>query len=340
MPTATRAQVAQKQAELSASVLCDGLEEAKADFDKKRQWKEPSTAEKIAIGKQLLAHTKSLAQLQASLKRQGLQHGAGTLYRWRDHVVNETRPRHRGGQHHLTSPRRAELKAEAETAIGARSAQSKRKFKGMLLAAMLASRKDRGMSSLGIKSLAKRTTNRYISTEYNTCKPQFSTQARWLACRDLRNAVTLYCLIKAVMFDRGSCKWILAHNCHNADFTTISFGYVSHSENKKVVVPKDMQRTREIEVVARKSATLPHSVKYASLQSANGATGDILLLYTTKLEWFPDCIRQRQTEIKKGLEFSAKVAAKIKTCLDKVTAEYQTLVPLPNLAHDRLLCLS
>ena len=278
----TRTQVVDRQKRVAAKVLKGTLEEEKAHVVK--AWKEPSTALKLEIGQLLAEKQQSLKQLQARLKRQGYQHGSGTIYRWRDKHIKGHRPRHSGGQDQLTSPRRESLQKETAAAVLNRSAKSKKKFRTLLVKAIAGSREDRGESALGLTTVRKNATPRYINNVFNIVKPQYTTLPRWLACRDIRNAITLYCIMKAVMFDRNFSMWILCFNCHNADFSTICFGYVSHSENKRVVVPKDLHRTREIEVVATKSSTLPHSIKYASLQAGNGGTGDILLLYKVNLD--------------------------------------------------------
>ena len=52
-------------------------------------------------------------------------------------------------------------------------------------------------------------------------KPQaVTTKVRWIACNYIRNAYTLYCVLKACMCDQVLGKWILPHNTWNYDTST------------------------------------------------------------------------------------------------------------------------
>ena len=122
-------------------------------------YKEPPTELKLEVGEQLLNHKKTWQELSASMKRQGYHHSKPALYRWKEHYAAGTRPRHAGGQTNLTSPQRKLVDDQAATAVVTRSAKSVKAFKRLVALAYLNSRKERGVSSLGIPKKNNATCN-------------------------------------------------------------------------------------------------------------------------------------------------------------------------------------
>ena len=152
--TKTRSQVHDKKQELEETVLLGTLEEEQSKIE--IIYKEPPTELKLEVGEQLFNHKKTWQDLSASMKRQGYHHSKPALYRWKEHYAAGTRPRHAGGQTNLTSPQRKLVDDQAATAVVTRSAKSVKAFKRLVALAYLNSRKERGVSSLGIPP--KKTT--------------------------------------------------------------------------------------------------------------------------------------------------------------------------------------
>jgi hypothetical protein len=296
----TRSQVHDKKQELEETVLLGTLEEEQSKIE--IIYKEPPTELKLQVGEQLLNHKKTWQELSASMKRQGYHHSKPALYRWKEHYAAGTRPRHAGGQTNLTSPQRKLVDDQAATAVVTRSAKSVKAFKRLVALAYLNSRKERGVSSLGIPKKKQRNLQRFVRTLIRMVKPQVTTLPRWLACNCVRNAISLFCVLVAVMF---LLKWILPGNTWNYDITTYCFGYVSHSSNKQAAVPRGLQMYREIELVGTKTKSLPHSVKLASLQGASGAAGELVFLYKVKMDWFWKDIKTVWDSLQKGAQASA-----------------------------------
>ena len=102
----------------------------------------------------------------------------------------------------------------------------------------------------------------YISKIGKQVKPQITTMKHWLATRDIRNTISLFCVASVVFYDPTTDMWILGFNKSNADVTSIRFGY--QSNKLRVVIPDDTKHYREVELVTTKKPSLPHQVKYAS----------------------------------------------------------------------------
>ena len=290
----------------------------------------PPTQLKVEIGQRFADHPAQMKALMQELKNQGYQHGQSTLYRWRKYAADQRRPRKSGGQSKVDSPRQEHLRANLGAAVNSRSAKAVRAFKKLLVLAMIATRHARGESTLGVNQLLRRTSNVYARKMIKRVKPQVTTLVRWIACNCIRNAIVLYCVMKACMWDPVLRKWILPANSWNADNSTIAFGFAKQKASIQAAIPIDCKVRREIEVVADRRSTLPYSIKLASLQGGHGGAGPLLFLFKTQVKWFSKHIQvvhaslQPESKMKSGVVNRARKS--VLKLMNKVKARYLAFV--------------
>ena len=284
----TRTLIQAAREAFNASLSVD-LEQAAKQKDSLRKWAEATPQKKQEIGTALIDGRLSIKQAQAKLKRSGLGHGRSTLFRWKEAVRTQRVLQTKGRPLTWNPESQSRLAEHAMQAHASRNSTTRKELSSLALAEAKQSLTDRGVSSLGAKKPSKKQIAKVVSKTLKMVKPQITTQARWIACRCIRNAISLYVICRLVFYDSVANMWIQGCNKWNFDMTTIRFGFTT--KQLTVAISRTFTKYREVEIVGSKTATLPHAIKLASLQSAGGVAGDIILLFKVQTAWFGKAIR-------------------------------------------------